>query len=94
MADESTERREIIFHGHVQGVGFRYTTRQIAERFAVTGFVRNRPDNTVQLVAEGKADEIDRFFAAVSAEMERFITHADSVSDPATGEFHGFSVRF
>ena len=43
----------MYFSGHVQGVGFRYTTRSVASRFAVTGYVRNLPDGRVELVAEG-----------------------------------------
>ena len=47
------ECRRIIFHGRVQGVGFRYTTHRIARGFPVTGFVRNLTDGTVELVACG-----------------------------------------
>src|SRR5262245_4151279 len=41
------ERRQIRFHGRVQGVGFRVTARAIADEFAVSGWVRNEPDGTV-----------------------------------------------
>ncbi|MBL8829940.1 MAG: acylphosphatase, partial [Planctomycetaceae bacterium] len=49
----SAIRRRVLFHGRVQGVGFRVTTRSIAQRFAVTGWVRNLPDGSVELLAEG-----------------------------------------
>ena len=58
-------RYEIVFSGRVQGVFFRATTVDVARDFAVTGWVRNEPDGTVLCVAEGEADELDRFVAAV-----------------------------
>jgi acylphosphatase len=87
------ERREVIFRGRVQGVGFRYTTRQIAARFRVVGFVRNQPDGTVQLVVEGEPAELDRFIQAVAGEFDGYITDQTSRVAPTTGEFSHFSVR-
>jgi acylphosphatase len=87
------EWREVVFRGQVQGVGFRYTTRQIAGRFRVVGFVRNQPDGTVQLVVEGEPAELDRFIQAVAAEFDRNITDQTSQVSPATGQFSHFSVR-
>lgn len=94
MADSpQIQRREVVFSGRVQGVGFRYTAREIAGRFAVTGYVRNLFDGRVELVIEGEAAELDRFLKAVGDEMERFISSVDSTSFAASGEFANFSVR-
>lgn len=87
------QRRETTYRGRVQGVGFRYTTRHIAGRFAVTGFVRNLPDGGVQLVVEGTAAEVERFLAAVSAELGCYVTGLHTTTSAATGEFAGFSIR-
>lgn len=87
-------RREILFAGRVQGVGFRYTTRNIAGRFAVTGFVQNLPDGRVRLLAEGEPDEVERFIAAVSAEMAQFIRGVQDSTAAATGEYDAFEVSF
>ena len=43
----------------VQGVAFRYYTREKARSLDLTGFVRNQPDGTVELVAEGDEDAIE-----------------------------------
>jgi acylphosphatase len=51
--------RHVIFIGRVQGVGFRYTAHRIAYRHQLTGFVRNLPDGTVEMVAQGPAGDID-----------------------------------
>ena len=45
--------KHIIFKGQVQGVGFRYTTHRVAGRYDVTGFVRNLPDGTVEMLVQG-----------------------------------------
>jgi acylphosphatase len=89
-----TERREVLFSGRVQGVGFRYTARGIAARFAVVGFVRNLSDGRVQLVVEGGTAELDRYIQALSDEMARCISHVETTGSAASGEFADFSVRF
>lgn len=86
-------RRTTYFSGSVQGVGFRYTTRDLASRFKVTGFVRNLSDDRVELVAEGSEVEIDRFEAAIESAMQRHIESASSHDGPASDEFKGFSIR-
>lgn len=94
MAEASRlTRREVLFAGRVQGVGFRYTTRNIAGRFAVTGYVQNLPDGRVRLIAEGAPDEVERFVDAVSAEMAQYIRGVQQSSADATGEFAAFEVR-
>ena len=87
-------RREVVFAGRVQGVGFRYTTRQIAGRFDVYGFVQNLADGRVLLVAEGEPDVVDEFVGAVADEMDGCITSSQHSQQPATGEFERFEVRF
>jgi len=66
-------RRRIHFFGNVQGVGFRYTTCSVAHGFDVTGFVRNCPNRSVELVAEGESGEIERFLDALRAQMGGYI---------------------
>lgn len=46
-------------HGRVQGVWFRESMRQEAERLQVTGWVRNTPDGKVEAVVQGKAEAVD-----------------------------------
>jgi acylphosphatase len=87
------ERREIYFSGRVQGVGFRFTTREIAARHPVSGFVKNLADGRVQLVVEGARDALDRFVQAIEAEMGRYIDGKQETVLSATDEFAGFGVR-
>jgi acylphosphatase len=92
--DDSPERRDVVYRGMVQGVGFRYTARRIAARFPVTGYVQNLPDGQVRLVAEGSRGTLDRFLAAVQAELGRFIDDATPTIRPVTGEFRQFDIRY
>ena len=89
----ASERRLVHFRGHVQGVGFRYTARQIAAGFDVAGFVENLADGRVRLVAEGDSRELDRFIKELSARMAGQIREVQSHADSATGEFDGFEIR-
>ena len=57
--------RRYIISGRVQGVGFRYFTEATAHREGVSGWVRNLPDRSVEVVAEGDADAVERFERAV-----------------------------
>jgi acylphosphatase len=57
--------RRFIISGRVQGVGFRYFTEATAQREGVAGWVRNLPDRSVEVVAEGDAEAVERFERAV-----------------------------
>lgn len=86
-------RRRVIVRGRVQGVWFRESVRRLAEGNQVAGWVRNRPDGTVEAVFEGRRESVE--------ELERFChggppyARVDSVEakdEDATGET-GFRVR-
>ena len=86
-------RVEAYFSGHVQGVGFRFTAIDIADRFpGIVGFVRNLRDGRVELVAEGPEAQVDEFVAAVANAMAPYIHGVEKKQLPATGEFRDFRV--
>ncbi len=91
---EEAQRREVYYSGRVQGIGFRYTARRIALQFAVTGYVKNLPDGRVELVVEGRAEEIQAMLRAVQTEMGRYIRDVRETPSRATGGFSSFDVRF
>lgn len=49
----------VIVEGHVQGVGFRYFVKECADKYHLTGWVRNRYDGSVELTAEGDKSSLD-----------------------------------
>ncbi len=91
---EETQRREVYYSGRVQGVGFRYTARSIAQQFAVTGYVKNLADGRVELVVEGRAEEIRAMLHALRTEMGHYIRDVRETPSRASGGFSGFDVRF
>jgi acylphosphatase len=74
------------YGGRVQGVGFRATTRAIAGTCRVTGWVRNEPDGTVTIEAQGEPEEVNRFLDVVERALARFISVRQriDVADAAT----------
>ncbi|MEO1999328.1 MAG: acylphosphatase [Planctomycetaceae bacterium] len=83
----------VIYTGRVQGVGFRWTTRSIARRFPVTGTVRNLPDGTVELVAQGPATAVADFLAAVAERMGEQIHGTESARITPPEAFTRFEIR-
>ena len=79
MTEKETVARKVIFHGRVQGVGFRWTTAQIAKDFEVVGSVRNLSDGTVELIVQATETEIRRFVEEVRNRFESNLT--DFVTD-------------
>ena len=94
MSRAGSQRRELVFHGHVQGVGFRMTTEGIAGEHEVTGWVRNEADGTVRCLVEGHPGAIDGFLAQVHETMSGYIVDTQSLEREATGEFDQFKARY
>ena len=88
------ERRLVHYSGHVQGVGFRYTTCEIASRFAVTGYVRNLPDGRVELVAEGTCPELQALLQVIRTQMGHNIQDESCHSLEASQEYNQFNIRY
>ena len=89
------KRAQVFYSGRVQGVGFRYSVREVACGFEATGFVRNLHDGRVELAAEGEEDEVKSFLEAIRAsQIGSYIRHADVNWTDATGEFKRFEIRF
>lgn len=83
----------VHFTGHVQGVGFRFSTLQVAKEFEVTGFVRNLADGRVQLDVEGAANEIDAFISVLEEKMHGYIRKTDRSRDKRPPQYTGFTIR-
>jgi acylphosphatase len=85
----------VIYSGRVQGVGFRFRTRHIAERYAVTGYVKNLPDGTVELLVQGEEGEIDRFRRGLRTEMRGFIRDEEEAPvGPDVPDLERFDIAY
>ena len=60
-------RKQIVFSGSVQGVGFRYRARHAADLYGCTGWVRNEWDGSVTMEIQGEEEAIDRVIQAIDA---------------------------
>lgn len=83
----------IFFGGHVQGVGFRYSTLQVAKEFEVAGYVRNLADGRVEVQVEGADDEIDAFVTALEERMHGYIRKTERSRQRSAAQFRGFTIR-
>jgi acylphosphatase len=93
MASSTFQRIHCHFTGRVQGVGFRYTVKNIALCHDVVGYVRNLPDGRVELLMEGPAQEIDHVIENVTSRMNQYIRNIERQISPATGEFDHFQIK-
>lgn len=85
--------RRFVIGGRVQGVGFRWFTVEQARAEGLSGFVRNLPDGSVEAVAEGDADSVERFERALRrGPRGARVKDVDAESTEPAG-YHGFAVR-
>ena len=96
MSNQHDDRvcRRVIYSGRVQGVGFRYSTASIARRFPVAGYVRNRPDGTVELVAEGNANILREFLDEIARVFAANITDSQVEDWRSNETFQDFEIRY
>ncbi len=80
--------------GRVQGVGFRWFVRELAEDLGVRGFVKNLPTGEVEIWAEGDSAVLEPFVAGVRrGPRHALVRQVATRSVEPTGEYAGFDVR-
>lgn len=87
------QRRSLIFHGRVQGVGFRYTMQFAARDLGITGWCRNEYDGTVSSEVQGSAEAIHRLIRALQQGGYIRIERIDTKELPVDKNESGFRVR-
>lgn len=85
-------RMHYIFHGYVQGVGFRYRASYSARQYGVTGWVENRWDGTVEMEAEGTPADIAAMYRVLSDMRFGSIDDVDAKQIPVQGD-SSFEIR-
>ena len=86
-------RRRVIVHGLVPGVFFRDSTRRLAQRHGVAGWVSNRWDGSVEAVFEGEPDAVERLVAFSREGPRGARVDAVEVTDEEPEGLLGFAVR-
>jgi acylphosphatase len=91
---EAKARLSLTISGRVQGVGFRASAYDEAHSLGLAGWVRNRPGGEVEIVAEGKRENLEMLFAwAHSGPPGARVIHVQEEWASATGEFADFRIR-
>ncbi len=86
-------RVTVLYSGNVQGVGFRFTAREVAAGFDVCGTVRNLAGGQVEMVAEGTRSEINAFRQAIrDAGLGPLIREEQATESKARGDLKGFQI--
>ena len=85
-------RKRMVFHGRVQGVGFRYTAKHLAQSIGLTGWVKNEYDGTVLMEVQGREPMIFKLMEGITRNMFIDISWIDSEDIPVRTE-NGFRVR-
>ncbi len=86
--------KHIIFIGRVQGIGFRFTALNIANRYALTGLVRNLPDGSVEMIAQGYPDDIDDCVRNIEDSFTGYIRETETKEIPPNPQYEDFKITF
>jgi acylphosphatase len=94
MNTQSTERLHAIVEGSVQGVNFRYYTSRRARSLGLTGWVANRADGSVEVVAEGERADLEKLLDFLhDGPPSAMVSRVTGQWQAAHGEFDDFSIR-
>ncbi len=86
-------RKHIVFHGRVQGVGFRYKAKYLALSLELTGWVCNEYDGTVTLEVQGRETLINKLLVGLNHDRFISIEWMDAKEIPLVENESSFSVR-
>jgi len=88
-----TDRAHVYITGHVQGVGFRASTRREAAATGVDGWVQNLPDGRVEAVFEGPPDAVEALVAWCRDGPQTAAVEDITVQDEAPAGLEGFEIK-
>jgi len=89
------KRVHAFYSGDVQGVGFRFTVMDLANSYAVAGWVKNLRDGRVEITAEGDEERLIEFLEKIkTGSLQRYISNIALNWQDYRGEFKGFNIEF
>lgn len=92
-AAPGVKRAAAVVHGRVQGVGFRASAREAARRLGLAGWVRNRPDDTVEVRVQGDERSLEQFHAFLRRGPSlAHVTNVDWIWEPPGDDLDPFDV--
>ena len=85
--------RQVFYEGRVQGVGFRFSCKQIATGYEVVGWVRNLPDGRVELQCSGDVNEVEAFLEGIAeSQLKSHIKSVSATAIPPLVGARGFEI--
>ncbi len=87
--------KQVIFEGRVQGVGYRYTVKDLSRGFEVCGWVKNLPEGSVELQVMGEKDEVESFIKEIAEEspVAHHIKNLTATKIPLLENCSGFRIE-
>ena len=88
------QAKYIVFSGRVQGVGFRFTAMNIANRCELTGYVRNRSDGAVEMLAQGDEQDVSDCIRDIKESFAGYIHNVETNDIPYEPGYANFKITF
>lgn len=92
MNSEMKLCRSFVVSGRVQGVGFRYSTKRVAEQLELSGWVKNLPDGNVKAVAQGSPQKLAKLETWLSVGPKAATVTKVTATQMVTDNFNGFTI--
>ncbi len=91
----AVKRIHVFYSGHVQGVGFRFTTQDIASELGLNGWVKNLGDGRVEVVCEGDEEKLKAFVDNITNSfIGRYIRDTVINWEKPIRESDSFNIKF
>ena len=86
--------KQVFYSGSVQGVGFRYSVKQIAKGFSIIGWVKNLADSRVEMQIAGEPEEVAEFLSAITqSELRAHIRETSENALTTLPDVRSFEIR-
>ena len=86
--------KHVVYKGRVQGVGFRFTAQRIAMRYELSGFVKNLPDGSVEMFAQGHPEDVADTLRDIGESFDAYLKETIINDSPLNNRLHGFDIAF
>ncbi len=92
IRDAGMTQVHIFYSGTVQGVGFRFTTQELASGLGLNGWVRNLSDGRVEILVEGRQSVIEQLIQELDGHFKGYIKNKEIDFSPHQSQFKDFRI--